>query len=84
MHQQTLPAEVCTGIPTHHSYPKEEVEKVYEEIDNIIINSKSHYNIVMRDFNAKVGSGEIRETCAGLYGIGTRNTRSDMLVEFAE
>ena len=60
------------------------IEKVYEEIDNIIINIKAHYNIVMGDFNAKVGPGEIRETCTGSYGMGTRNRRGDMLVEFAE
>ena len=70
-------------LPTT-SYPGAEIEKVYEEIDNIIINSKAHYNIVMGDFNAKVGPGEIGETCTGSYGMGTRNTRGDMLVEFAE
>ena len=69
-------------LPTT-SYPDEEIEKVYEEIDNIIINRKAHYNIVMGDFNAKVGPGEIRETCTGSYDIGTRNRRGDMLVEFA-
>ena len=37
-------------LPTT-SYPDEKIEKVYEEIDNIIINSKAHYNIVMGDFN---------------------------------
>ena len=62
------------------SYPDEEIE-VYEEIDNVIINSKAHYNIVMGDFNAKVGPGEIGETCTGSYGIGIRNRRGDMLAE---
>ena len=38
----------------------------------------------MGDFNAKVGPGEIRKTCTGPYGIGTRNRRGEMLVEFAE
>ena len=38
----------------------------------------------MGDFNTKVGPGEIRETCAGPNGIGTRNRRGDMLVGFAE
>ena len=70
-------------LPTT-SYPDEEIQKVYEEIDNIIINSKARYNIVMGDFNAKVGPGEIRETCTRLYGIGTRYRRGDILVEFAE
>ena len=70
-------------LPTT-SYPDEGIEKVYEKVDKIIINSKALYNIVMGDFNAKVGPGEIRETCTGSYGIGTRNRRGDMLVEFAE
>ena len=69
-------------LPTT-SYPDEETEKIYEEID-IIINSKAYYNIVMGDFNAKVGPGEIGETCTGSYGIGTRNRKGDMLVVFAE
>ena len=54
-----------------------------KEID-IIINSKAHYNIVMGDFNVKVGPGEIGGTCTSSYDIGTRNRRGDMLVEFAE
>ena len=44
---------------------------------DIIINSKAHSNIVMKYFSAKVGRGEIRETCKGSYGIGTRNRRGD-------
>ena len=65
------------------NYPDEEIEKVYEEID-IIIDIKAHYNILMGDFNSKVGPGEIGESCKGSYGIGTRNRRVHMLVEFAE
>ena len=65
------------------SYPDEEMENVYEEID-IIISSKAHYNIVMGDFNAKIGPVEIRAACADSYGIGTRNRRGNVLVEFAE
>ena len=67
------------------TYPDEEIEKVYEEIDSIIISSKAHYkNIVMGDFNAKVGPGEIREIYTCSYGIGTRSRKGDTLVEFAE
>ena len=49
--------------------------EVYEKIDNIIINSKIHYNIVMGEFKANVGPYEIRETCTGPYDIGTRNRK---------
>ena len=52
--------------------------------ESVCLMSQAHYNIVMGDFNAKVGAGEIGETCTGSYGIGTRNRRGDMLVEFAE
>ena len=31
------------------SYPDEEIEKVYEDVNNIIINCKAHYNIEMGD-----------------------------------
>ena len=62
---------------TPTSYPDEEMEKIYEELDTII-NSKAHCNIVMLEFNAKVGPGKIRETCTGSYGIVTRNWRGDV------
>ena len=66
------------------SYHDEEIKTVYEEIDSIILNRKVHYNIVMGDFNARVGPSEIKKTCTDSHGIGTRNRRGDMLVEFAE
>ena len=34
--------------------------------------------------NAKVGPGQQSESCTGHYGLGNRNQRGDMLVEFAE
>ena len=51
---------------------------------SIIINSKTHYNILPMNFNTKVGLGEIRETSTGSYGIGIRNRRGGILVEFAK
>ena len=70
-------------MPTS-SHPDEEVEQVYEDIDNILSNSRVHYNTVMGDFNAKVGPGQCMEKCTGQYGFGERNQQGDMLVEFAE
>ena len=70
-------------MPTS-SHPDEEVEQVYEDIDNILSNSRAHYNIVMGDFNAKVGPRQCMEKCTGQYGWGERNQQGDMLVEFAE
>ena len=36
-------------------HPDEEVEKLYESIEKILREVKTHYSIVMRVFNAKVG-----------------------------
>ena len=43
-------------LPTS-SHTNEEVDTVYEEIDNLVNNNKAYYNIVMGDFNAKTGQG---------------------------
>ena len=70
-------------MPTS-SPPDEEVEQVYEDNDNILSNSRAHYNIVMGDFNAKVGPGQCMEKCTCQLGLGERNQWGDMLVKFAE
>ena len=38
----------------------------------------------MGDFNAKFGLGDPAKSCIGHYGLGTRNTRGDSLINFAE
>ena len=73
-----------SSLHTTSSHPNEKVEQVYEDINNILSKSRAHYNIVMGDFNAKVGPGQCMEKCTGQYGLGERNQRGDMLVEFAE
>ena len=55
------------------SHPDDEVEHVYEDVDNSLSNSRAHYNIVMGDFNAKVGPRQCMEKCTGQYGLGERN-----------
>ena len=66
------------------SYHEEEVEKVYEEVDNLIKDNRAHYNIVVGEFNAEVSRGGTRETCTVPYAKDARNRRGNMLVEFAE
>ena len=70
-------------LPTS-SHGDQEVENVYEDIDNLITNSKAHYNVIMGDSNAKVGLGDPVKSCIGPYGLGARNTRGDSLIKFAE
>ena len=42
---------------------------------------KTHYNVIMGDFNASVGKGD--EDCVGTFGYGVRNDRGDDLINFA-
>ena len=42
---------------------------------------KAHFNIIMGDFNAKIGNGD--EECVGNFGYGIRNDREDDLINFA-
>ena len=63
---------------------EEEGEDLYEEIQKILDSSKSHYKIVMGDFNAKVGTKQSSDTKVGNFGFGKRNKRGEKLVEFSE
>ena len=42
------------------------------------------YNVIMGNFNAKVGLGDLAKSCIGPYGLGARNTRGDSLINFAQ
>ena len=66
------------------SHPDEEVESFYEDVQVATDRAKAHFTVIMGDFNAKVGKKVERETAIGNHGIGTRNERGQMLVEFAE
>ena len=65
-------------------YEDLEVEEVYEDVDKAIKENKGKYTIVMGDFNAKIGKHKAgEEEVMGCFGIGERNRRGEMLVEFA-
>ena len=68
-------------MPTSDS-TEEEVDKIYELIEDILDNSKNDNVIVMGDFNAVIGEGE-QTKYVGKYGLGVRNNRGDRLNEFA-
>ena len=74
---------IQTYFPTT-SHTDEDVDIVYEDVGNLISNSKAHSNIIMGDFNAKVGLGEPTKSCTGKFGLGTRNSRGNSLINFAE
>ncbi len=61
----------------------EEVEKFYDELENIIENSQRKHLIIMGDFNSQVGLRQKGEkTILGKYGYGNRNERGWRLVRF--
>ncbi|XP_022829298.1 craniofacial development protein 2-like [Spodoptera litura] len=67
------------------TYTDEEVEEMYEDISRALhTTQKAHFNVVMGDFNAKVGVHISGESVIGPHGFGSRNHRGQMLVNFLE
>lgn len=68
-------------VPTS-THSDEECEKFYEKLHNAmkIVGSQERL-IIMGDFNAKIGKGGDGNT-VGQFGLGKRNQRGDMLVNF--
>lgn len=67
------------------THPDCEVEALYEDISKAIHNTtKTHFTVVVGDFNAKVGIQGEGESIIGRYGLGTRNHRGQMLVNFLQ
>ena len=61
----------------------EETDNFYNTIAKLL-EKKTHYTIVMWDFNAKVGEQtNTSERATGCFGLGQRNERGDTLVEWA-
>lgn len=66
------------------AHPDEEIEEIYEEIEELLDSCKTHYTMVIGDFNATIGSQREGEShVLGKYGVGHRNERGDRLIEFA-
>ena len=62
----------------------EEIEEFYEHLKTVIdITKKNEVNIIMGDFNAKIGRGEAGEH-VGKFGLGVRNPRGDRLIQFCQ
>lgn len=59
--------------------------EMYEDISSAFHNTtKSHFSVVMGDFNAKVGVEKISESKFGPHGYGSKNHRGQKLVNFSE
>lgn len=69
--------------PTADS-PNDDVEKFYDEIKELLKVTKKHeVNIIMGDYNAKIGKGRF-DQLVGPHGLGERNERGDRLLQFCQ
>ncbi|CAG4937250.1 unnamed protein product [Parnassius apollo] len=58
---------------------------MYEDISRAKHSSKTHYTVLMGDFNAKLGTRESGELKLGKFEVGQRtNPRSQQLADFME
>ncbi|KAI8436544.1 hypothetical protein MSG28_010075 [Choristoneura fumiferana] len=63
---------------------EQEIEDFYREVEHLLeIAQKHEMCIVMGDMNAKIGEGEVQGV-VGKYGLGERNDRGDILVQFCQ
>ena len=69
------------------TYPDADVQKVYDELSEIVEEAKKKHIRVMvaGDFNARVGQGEDAEvhSSAGSYGYGNQNARGQWLLTWS-
>lgn len=62
--------------------PDGDAERFYEQIQEVLSSLKSQeIIIVIGDFNPKIGRGAVPRIAGGL-GLGDRNERGDMLIQF--
>lgn len=62
----------------------EEIEAFYDEVKDLLKFTRKHdINVIMGDFNAKLGSGKCGDL-VGPFGLGKRNERGDRLLQFCQ
>src|SRR6476469_774953 len=70
-------------LPTT-DYENEEVEKLYDQLEEILGKQKGTDNvIVIGDFNAVVEEGK-EDRVVGKFGFGKRNDRGERLIKFCK
>lgn len=61
----------------------EDIEQFYEDLTKARISEKAYFTIIMGDFNAKIGRRTQTDAPSiGDFGLGTRNSRDQMLMDF--
>lgn len=63
---------------------EEETERFYEEVRTMLrMTKREEVNVIMGDFNAKVGSG-VSDGVTGRHGLGERNERGERMIQFCQ
>jgi len=63
---------------------EDDIDKFYGEVLELLKYTKPHeINMIMGDFNAKVGVGKV-ENVVGAFALGNRNERGDRLIQFCQ
>lgn len=63
---------------------EETIEKFYSDLNELTKKLRKHeLNVIMGDFNAKVGKGKIGSVVGG-FGLGDRSERGERLIEFCQ
>ena len=62
---------------------EEDIKKLYSGLQEATSEEGEQYNMVMGDWNAKVGHNYNKKDCIGQYGLGKRNMNGEMLLEYA-
>ncbi|PZC76173.1 hypothetical protein B5X24_HaOG204917 [Helicoverpa armigera] len=82
-HTKTLTL-VQTYAPTS-AYSDDDVEDYYDLLNKACEDNRGTFNIVLGDFNAKIGARQDQDDdkIIGPHGLGTRNERGSRLLQFA-
>ncbi|KAG8224577.1 hypothetical protein J437_LFUL003096 [Ladona fulva] len=78
------PTDTVTVYMPTSIHSEDEIEEVYERIEEIISAVKAKENlIIMGDWNDVVGEGK-DGSCIGQLGLGKQNAIGEKLVEFCD
>ena len=71
--------------PTSKKEADDDVDQFYEDLQAVLSTIKDKDPIIiMGDFNAKVGQGQLKDSGLGPYGLGQRNERGERLLSFCK